>query len=268
MKWIAVLALLPLALPAAADQPLWELGLGVGGLRLPHYRGADQAHTWVLPVPYVVYRGDILRADRDGARALLFESDRVDLDLSIAASAPTRSQDNQARQGMADLAPTVELGPNLNWTLARAPGWTLDLRAPVRAVVTVERKPEFIGWSASPHLNLDLRVADAWNLGLQAGPVFASRKLHGYFYDVSAADAVAGRPTYRARGGHGGMQAVAALSRRFDTTWLGMFVRYDSVNGARFADSPLVRQRHNLSVGVALTWVLATSSRRVADETD
>ena len=54
---------------APADQPLWELGMGAGGLRLPHYRGSDQSHDLLLPVPFAVYRGEIFRATREGARA-------------------------------------------------------------------------------------------------------------------------------------------------------------------------------------------------------
>ena len=38
-------------------RPLWELGLGVAALRLPDYRGSDQSSTYLLPLPYVVYRG-------------------------------------------------------------------------------------------------------------------------------------------------------------------------------------------------------------------
>ena len=47
----------------AAERPLWELGVGVGALRLPHYRGSDQSHNFLLPVPYLVYRGQILPKD-------------------------------------------------------------------------------------------------------------------------------------------------------------------------------------------------------------
>ena len=50
-------------------RPLWELGVGVAGLRLPDYRGSDQSRGYVLPLPYIVYRGTWLKADRDGARA-------------------------------------------------------------------------------------------------------------------------------------------------------------------------------------------------------
>ena len=88
--WVAagLAGVLPLA---RADQPLWEVGLGIGALRLPHYRGSDQSRDWVVPVPYIAYRGDILKADREGARAVLFDTERLDFDVSVAATAPTRS---------------------------------------------------------------------------------------------------------------------------------------------------------------------------------
>ncbi len=252
------------------ERPLWEAGLGVGALRLPHYRGSDQMHNWLLPVPYLVYRGDIFKADRDGARALLFESERVHFDLSAAASAPTRSRDDRARQGMPDLAPTMEIGPNFNLTLGRgrlgsAQGtdWELELRAPLRAAVTLERHPQHIGWSSTPHINLDLHDAQGWNWGLQAGPVFSSRSLNGYFYDVTPAQATPTRPAYSAPGGYGGWQAIGALSRRFEKQWFGMFIKFDSLHGANFGDSPLVRQRQQVSVGIATSWILSTSERRV-----
>lgn len=251
---------------AAAEEPLWELGAGLGALRLPHYRGSDQRHNWILPVPYIVYRGDFLRADREGARAVLLETDRFELDLSLAASLPTRSEDDDARRGMDDLSPTVELGPDLHWTLARGPGWRLDLRAPVRAALTVESNPRSIGWTATPHLRLDVVDLRGWKLGLQAGPVWGSRRYHEYFYGVGAADATDERPAYRAPGGAGGGQALATLSKRFQHFWAGAFLRYDTLHGAAFGDSPLLREREQLSVGVALTWVFARSGRLVSND--
>lgn len=253
----------PATLAAEVERPLWELGLGLAGLRLPHYRGSDQSHSWVLPVPYVQYRGEIFKADRDGARALLFDSDRVQLDLSVSASAPTRSVDNGARQGMADLAPTLEFGPKLNLALAHGTHWKLDLRAPLRAALTLEKRPRAIGWIATPNLNLDLELPQSWRLGLQAEAVLASRGFNAYFYDVAPAEATAQRPVYRSQGGAAGSQLTLAMSRRFDAAWLGLFVRHDSLRGARFADSPLVRQTDNLAFGIALSWVLASSSQRV-----
>ena len=259
---IALPALAPTA-AAAADKPLWELGVGVGGLRLPHYRGSDQSRTLILPLPYVVYRGEIFKADRDGARAVLLKTDHFDFDLSLAASPPTNSRDNNARAGMSNLSPTVEIGPNLNVTLARGANWKVDLRAPLRAAVTVESHPRSIGWVAAPNVNLDLRLSNGWQLGLLAGPEYASRRFNGYYYDVPAAQATATRPAYDAPGGAAGARLVAALSRRHDNGFAGVFLRYDTVRGAVFENSPLVRRRDNLSFGVAFSWVLATSGRRV-----
>jgi outer membrane scaffolding protein for murein synthesis (MipA/OmpV family) len=253
-------------LGAGVQRPVWELGLGVAGLSLPDYRGSDQRHAYLLPLPYIVYRGTWLKADRDGARALLFDSARVKVDVSAAASTPTRSTDNEAREGMPDLHGTVELGPNLNITLARSrqARWKLDLRLPLRAGFTIERSPRFVGTTFEPNLNLDLGgIAGGWNVGLLTGPVFADRKQHAYFYGVDPADATANRPAYRAHGGYGGWRALAAGSRRFGDTWVGAFLRYDNLRGAAFDDSPLVRRRSALTFGFGVSWILATSSERV-----
>ena len=247
-------------------KPLWELGLGVAGLRLPDYRGSDQSRSYLLPLPYIVYRGTWLKADRDGARALLFDTQRVKVDVSVAASTPTRSRDNAAREGMPNLAAVGEIGPNLNLTLARSieNRWRLDLRLPLRAAVTLQRSPEFIGTTFSPHLNLDLAgVAGGWNLGVLTGPLFADRKYHEHFYGVDAAYATPERAAYRAHGGYAGWQALAATSRRFGNTWVGAFVRYDNLRGAAFEDSPLVRRHSALTMGFGVSWILATSAELV-----
>lgn len=249
---------------AAAELPLWELGLGVAGLSLPHYRGAERANRWLLPVPYAVYRGEVLRANRDGVKALLFDTDRVDLDLSLSATAPSRSADEPARQGMPDLAGTLEFGPNLNLRLARGPGWRLEARLPVRAAMTLESSPRSIGWAVTPNLNLDHAVG-AWNVGAQVGWLWGSRRLHEHFYGVAPAYATAQRPAYSAAGGAAGWQATLAVSRRDGGRWLGAFVRTDTLAGSRLSDSPLVRRTQHLTYGVALSWVLWRSERLVPD---
>lgn len=249
---------------AAADLPLWELGLGVAGVRLPHYRGAERAADWLLPMPHAVYRGDILRADRDGLKWLLLDSERLNLDLSANATAPSRSKDEPVRVGMADLDGTLEIGPNLNLSLARGPGWRLQARLPLRAAFTLSSRPRAIGWSALPNLGLDGRVGD-WNLGAQIGAVWGSRALHAYFYDVAPADVTPTRPLYRAAGGDAGWQSTLSLSRRDGARWIGAFLRADSLAGSALRSSPLVSRTQSLSVGIGVSWVLWQSSVRVAD---
>jgi len=248
-----------------APAPLWELGLGAAVLNLPDYRGSDQSRTYLLPLPYIVYRGDWLRADRDGARALLVKTDRFKVDVSVAASVPTRSRDNAAREGMPNLPGAFEIGPNVNLELFESAGRgaRLDLRLPLRAAVGVQRSPDFIGTTFSPNLNLDLRGLGGWNVGVLGGPLFADRRYHQHFYGVDAAYGTAQRPAYQARGGYAGWRAVSAVSRRVGNFWIGGFVRYDSLRGAVFAASPLVRREHELTAGVGVSWVFATSDRRV-----
>lgn len=272
----ALLAATFTATPAWADEPLWELGLGAGWLQLPHYRGSDQNHQWLLPVPYAVYRGKIFRANRDGARAVLLDSERLDVDISTALSAPIRSTGNRARTGMPDLAPTLELGPNVNINLAKGvlkgsgpygsvwegATWKLDLRLPLHAVATLDRGVQGIGTTANAVVNLDLRW-QGWNIGAQASAVYGSRRYHRYFYDVATPFATAARPAFSAEGGYGGMRYTLGASKRFGRLWLGTFVRADDLSGARFVTSPLVRKQHTVSAGLALSWVFATSDKRV-----
>ena len=116
----------------AAEKPLWELGAGISALSLPDYRGSDQASVYAIPFPYLIYRGEFLKADRHGIRGTFFGTDRTELNLSLGASLPVNSDDNRARQGMPDLQPTVELGPSLDLKLWRtptgAPGWICACR--------------------------------------------------------------------------------------------------------------------------------------------
>jgi outer membrane scaffolding protein for murein synthesis (MipA/OmpV family) len=257
------------AAPAPADErPLWELGAGVGAFALPDYRGSDQARGYVLPVPYVVYRGKFLKADRHGVRGELFDSDRLELNLSVAASLPVNSSRNDARSGMPDLRPSLELGPSLEFTLWRSGTGRelLELRLPVRAAFTLESSPRAIGWVATPNLNLDLPGRGAlagWNFGLLAGPVYGSRRQHQYFYGVAPEFATPARPAYAAAGGYAGLQFLAAASRRYDTFWVGAFVRADTLRGAAFETSPLVKRDTYVAAGFAVAWVLGTSRERV-----
>jgi MipA family protein len=262
LAWLGAAASLS-ALPAAAEQqPLWEAGIGLSALTLPHYRGSDQNQSWLLPLPFFVYRGEIFRADRDGARAVFVDSQRFDVDVSVGATAPTRGDDNVARRGMPELAGTLEVGPNVNWRLIKERDWKLELRLPVHAVFTLQRESKAIGWTTQPNINLDWRVRD-WNFGAQLGMLAGTRRYHDYFYGVDSRFATAERPAYSAPGGGSGWRFTTGVSRRFGIWWFGAFVRADSVAGARFEASPLVKRDNNVSAGVALSWVFAQSDRRV-----
>lgn len=270
-------ALLALACLAAADQamadkPLWEAGAGVAAVDFPDYRGSDQRQGYVLPVPYIVYRGEFLKVEREKVRGLLFKSERAELDISVNGSVPVKSSKNRARAGMPNLSPTFEVGPSLNLSLFKSENRNqqLDLRLPLRPVFAVSSTGvKNVGWLFQPQLNLDLRNVSGlpgWNVGLLTGPIFGDARYHQYVYGVAPAYATPARPAYQARGGYAGMQFIAALSKRYPDYWVGAFVKLDSLGGAVFADSPLVRSRTNASAGFAISWILGASETMVKDE--
>ncbi len=252
----------PIPLP---QRPLWELGIGLSGLRLPDYRGSDENHGYLLPFPQFIYRGKWLRADREGMRAMLFNSPRAKLDVSFSAGAPTRSS-NAAREGMPGLAGNIEVGPSIVLTLDEPADkrWKFDLRLPLRGAISLQRSPRYVGTTFSPNLNLDVKdVGGGWNVGMLTGPLLADRRYQAYYYDVDPVYATAQRQAYSARGGYAGWQTLASASRQFGDAWFGAFVRHEALHGAVNQDSPLMRRGSGLTVGFGVTWVLKKSAELV-----
>jgi MipA family protein len=253
---------------APVEEPLWEAGIGVAAVDFPDYRGSSKSRAYLLPDPYIVYRGRFLRADRHGLRGVFFDSDRVDLNLSVGASLPVDSARDPVREGMPNLRPSVELGPSLELNLWRAAGRqaSVDLRFPLRGAFTIEKRSRFIGAQFFPHLNVDVRSPagfEGWDLGVLAGPVFTDRRYNRYFYEVPAAFATPQRPAYEPGGGFAGTEFLAALTKRYPRFWVGGFARYDTLGGARFAASPLVTSKRYFAAGIAISWIIGQSSERV-----
>ena len=254
--------------PAALGpgEPLWEFGLGLATVRFADYRGSDQTNTYVLPLPLFVYRGQFLRADREGARAIFFAGQHAVVDMSLGASVPTKSNDSDTRQGMPNLPGTFEIGPNVTVELWQSDNHRLklNLRLPVREAITLQLSPKAIGVTFSPSLNLDItEIAGRWNLGLLAGPLWSERRYNEHFYGVAPEFATATRPHYDAPGGYAGWRATTAFSGRVGNFWLGGFLRWDDLHGATFLPSPLVRRDSSLTAGFGVSWVFAASSQRV-----
>jgi outer membrane scaffolding protein for murein synthesis (MipA/OmpV family) len=251
---------------AAGEEPLYEFGLGLGAIVFDDYRGSATAHAYPLPVPYLLYNGTFLKSNRDGIRGTLLDQDRFELNLSFDATTPVRN--DSARNGMPDLKSTVELGPSFDFHLLRSDDGKvkLDLRMPVRAALAVEAAPKIIGWTFTPRLALDIKDPGGfagWNLGFLTGPLFADRRYNAYFYTVAPQFATVSRPAYAADSGYAGTQFIGALSKRFRKFFVGAYVRYDSLSGATFVDSPLVQRRSYLSGGIGFSWIISKSSRMV-----
>lgn len=268
---LALIAVAPSG-AGAGEFPLWEAGAGAAVISFPDYRGADERRMLVLPIPYIVYRGEVLKADREGLRGQFFRDDRLDLHVSVNGSIPVDSSDNAARRGMPDLDPTLEIGPRLDVKLLRTPNRAIEvtLGLPVRTVIASDfSHSKNIGWVFQPQLNVDFRdiwPGEGWNLGLAAGPLYGDRRYHNYFYGVDPAFATPERPAFNAAGGYAGSQILGAASKRFRSFWVGGFVRLDTLAGASFEASPLVRQNESFAAGFAIAWILGRSGKMVEAE--
>ncbi len=255
----------------ARELPLWEAGIGVFPSTYPAYRGSDDQQYYLLPFPYLVYRGEFLRIDRDGMRARLFDTDRLEINISVNGAIPVKSDESDVRSGMPDLDPILEIGPSLNVLLDRpSHKSTLKLKLPVRSVIATDlSSAEQVGWIFNPHLKLDSDdVFGGWDAGLSLGPLFGDKKYHAYYYEVDPVHETASRPAYRASGGYSGTVVVASLSRRFNRVWMGGFIRYDNLSGAVFDDGPLMETDHSTMAGFAVAWIFKKSSRLVPRRAD
>ena len=262
----ALLSVAMSAVPVRADQlPRWEAGAGLSVIQFPHYRGSDESKVYALPVPYFVYRGDFFKVDRQKIRGLLYTRDWAELDMSLGASVPVKSSENEARRGMNDLDPTLEFGPTFNIHLRKSEdnNVKLDLRLPLRTVFATDLTyAKQTGWVFEPRLNLDLRntmLGAGWKVGLAAGPMFATRKNHQYFYGVDSAFATPQRSAYDAKGGYAGTQLLAAVSKRYPKCWIGGFAAWTNLNGAAYEDSPLLKSKNSFAAGIAVSWIFKES---------
>lgn len=246
----------------AAGQPLWEVGLGVGSLYFPDYRGSDETNVIPVPLPYVIYRGKHFHINRKGAYASLFNNRRLQLKLSVGGSLPVNSSHDDARQGMPNLDPTVGAGPELRILLSdpARQNRQIYIELPVQAIFAVN----FFyihdkGFLFHPHLGYREQLNSHlghWDFGATLGPLFATNRYHRYFYSVAPRYARAGRPAYSAPGGYSGSRAAAGVFFRRGRLGLGVYARYDYLGGAAFQDSPLVKRNYSLMVGTAILWRL------------
>ena len=263
----ALLALVPAlaAEPDTRNVPLWDAGVGAAAFSTPAYPGAsDRSNRWLV-VPFLLYRGKVLRADQEGVGARLLDTDKVEFDVGFAGALPAHSNDVDMRRGMPDLGTLVEFGPRVKYKFADLGGaGRLRFELPVRAVIEARGGLRRQGWTTEPRFVWERRGdGGLWTLEAQVGAVFGDRRIHAYFYDVAPQYATADRPAYKSDGGLMLVRTGVFGSYRVnpDVRVFG-FVRLDSYAGNANRDSPLFRKDFGPSAGVGVAWTLARSSRR------
>ena len=253
----------------AEEKPLFELGLAGGAGYLPDYPAAGQNHFNGIVLPFPIYRGEIFRSDSKGLlRGRLVHSRDFELDISLSGSLDADSDDNDARRGMPDLDYLAELGPRIQWTLARAPRLAkIDFELPLRAVFSTDFcGVDHRGFLVEPQLAY--QHGDIFDSGIRLklgiSVIFADEDLQDYFYQVDAPFVTATRRAFDAESGYLGTRMrlllLRPLGKRFKM-FLGADV--NSHSGAANEDSPLFREDLTFGAGLGLIWSFYHSDRMV-----
>jgi MipA family protein len=247
--------------------PLWELG-GFGVVTSQQaYPGSDQQVNRGLALPYFVYRGEFLRADRDTAGLRAIKTPLYEFDVSVAGAFGAGSNELNARKGMPKLGTLVEFGPRLRLNLSDAksnPRWGLDL--PVRGVFDLSDSLKHRGLKAEPTLTLRGSTEGNWRYSLGAGVLLADRKLSDTLYGVAPIYATANRASYQAGSGLLAWRLSGSVAKQLTHDWrVFAFTRFDSVSGAKNENSPLVKQKNGATVGLGLSYTWLRSSSSAAD---
>lgn len=259
---IISLVLLFLSQTANAQRlPKWELGLALGYVSFPYYRGAEASRNILLPLPLAIVRDEKRRKNR----RLLFVSKRINLGLSLAATLPVPKNGKVlVRAEMPGLDTTLELGPQLEVSLWRHGRHRLSGVLPLRAVSALSfKRISLQGWKFSPYFLYRYVGKRAWKFDALAGPIYGSSAYHNYYYGVSRADVTAERGYFDAKQGYSGSRASAYLQKSIGRLWLSAFARYDILSGAAFEDSALVEKETSLFGGFVVGWVFKKSPELV-----
>jgi MipA family protein len=271
--WLLLLLLLSPA-PAwgreggvAPTLPLWEYGVAGLAAHLPHYRGSSEYSSYLLPLPYFIYRGESFQADRDGLRGIFWRHGPFESDLSLAGNPPVPG-DNPVRDGMPERDALVELGPALRGYLySHGERDALFFQANLRAAFSLGFASGMAYQGVISDLALvyrDARTLRAQRIffHLSAGVQGGDSRLHEYFYEVAPAYATPARPEYQAGAGYGGLQISGSVVKELTRgLQLGGYLRWVHSGGAAFADSPLVQTDNNLVLGAMLLVRLGESAQ-------
>lgn len=248
-------------------QPLWEIGALGLAVSQPAYPGAAARINRALALPYLMYRGEFVRADSGGAGVRAIKTPRFELDLGFSGAFGSSSNQIQVREGMPDLGTLVEFGPRLKWRLGSGTGhgpWRVEL--PLRGVFDLSRQLAHKGMGFEPELVFERRNPMAWSFNTVLSAVWGDQRLADTFYGVAPSFSTDARPAYAAHGGLIAQRLSLGVWRdlRPDLRLFGL-LRIESVKGAANRNSPLVQQTSTGLLLVGMTYSWKQSSRPGSD---
>lgn len=243
------------------SQKKFEWGAGLLSIYGNHYRGSDQAKSWILPVPYFTYNSERIEAESSFIRGIFAHNKWFAFKLSLLLGLKVESKQNRAREGMPGLDYTVEAGPMVVFHLWQSEDKELLINFEVPARESFATNLHYlkrVGFFTVPYLNIIHSPSPStwkWKSEISVSPMFADKKFHQYFYGVDQQYVRIDRPYYHARGGYSGFQTSLIMNKRIDHFSIIPFFRWDYLKKAVFEDSPLVKVKNYLIGGLGLFYM-------------
>lgn len=255
-------------------QPLWEFGVGGGAIEVANYPASSERNFIALAAPYLVYRGDVFRVGGgSGARAVVIEESNFEIDLSFGGAFSADSEDNSARAGMPELDFLFEVGPQFiykvkDFDFNGGGNARLTAKLQARAVFSTDfGRVDQRGFVIEPTLSYQQRgvLFEDTGLNVTFSAIYASEKLHDYFYQVDAIYATSSRAEYDAKSGYLGSELSFSVSFPISKTARGFFGGSAQFHqGAANEDSPLYEDDVTYSVGLGFVWRLYESEQKAS----
>ena len=255
--------LIPLCLSA---KPLFEIGVGAFVLDLPYYPGSENNKRVIAPIPIFIYRGDFFRANRDGSmQGRFFNSDKLELNISLNGTFPSNGDDNSARSGMPELDGLIEIGPSIKYYISHNSKKSIYLSIPLRYAITSDFR-ELTSRGVTLGTYISAKFKDIFSvsdyISISAGLRYANKQLMDYYYTVDQDYSTATRPTYYAKGGLFKYGISSGFNYNFTKDfWLYGATGYSMYYGTANEDGPLLRRKSTLTFLVSLYWNIYKSKQ-------
>jgi outer membrane scaffolding protein for murein synthesis (MipA/OmpV family) len=247
-------------------KPLYELGAGLITLNIPNYPGAGSNTPRYIPVPLVIYRGDLFRQDEDGSRLRLINSDVFELGMSGGFNFQIDSDENKSRKGMPDTDTLFGIGPGIIVRLLKGdPLNKLTLGLGLRINLAFGNDFFFVkeqGWIIEPNIRYWRKFSkdSAFSLFSGLSMSYGDKKYNQFFYQVNDRYKTSSRDSYDAK--EGVVDIAGSIGGGYDfsdkgSVFLGLF--QSNLTTAANKSSPLVEEQVNTGIVAGFTWLFFQS---------
>jgi len=231
-----------------------DLGLGVGALSYPNYLGAEDSTVLSFPYPYIDYRSEKLKIDKDGLEQELFSIKGLTARVSMSGSLPAKA--SKAREGMDELDLAGEIGPALVYKLYEKGEFSIKLDLPIRAVISTDFDSiDYRGYLYELKTKIEYTSASNYLYQFHTGAVWGDSRYHNYIYGVKKEFVTSTRDYYQADAGYAGYKTSFGISKKFKKVWVGVFIRYYDLRGVAFEDSPLLAKDSAIYSGAFVAYI-------------